>query len=108
MQYTSVCPKAWKLGLLDCYLNRALNLCTNFVDFKEELLKITKILLKNQYPEQLIRNKINNFLETHKINNLTFKQIQKIDIIKNSEIILYNHLFRKLVFEISKTNKNCF
>merc|ERR1712015_328487 len=26
MQYTSVCPKAWKLGLLDCYLNRAYNL----------------------------------------------------------------------------------
>ena len=32
MQYTSVCPKAWKLGLLDCYLNRALNLCISFVD----------------------------------------------------------------------------
>ena len=35
MQYTSVCSKAWKLGLLDCYLNRALSLCTSFVDFKE-------------------------------------------------------------------------
>ena len=55
----------------------ALNLYTSFDDFKEELSKITKILLKNQYPEQLIRIKIHKFLETNKINNLTFKQEQK-------------------------------
>ena len=37
MQYTSVCPKAWETGFVDFYLNRALNLCTNYVDFEEEL-----------------------------------------------------------------------
>ena len=37
-------------------------------DFKEEVLKVTKILLKNQYPKQLARNRINNFLETQKKN----------------------------------------
>ena len=85
MQYTSVCPKAWKLGLLDCYLNRAYNLSTNFNDFKEELSKITNILLKNQYPERLIRTKIHKFLENNKINNLNFNQEQKTNTGKQSE-----------------------
>ena len=30
MQYTSVCPKAWKIGLIEFYLNRALSLCRNY------------------------------------------------------------------------------
>ena len=36
------------------------------IDFKEELFKITKILLKNQYPEKLIRTRMNYFRETNK------------------------------------------
>ena len=40
MQYTSVFPKAQTLSMFDCYLNKALNLCTRFVDFKEEVLKL--------------------------------------------------------------------
>ena len=77
--------KAWKFGLLECYLNRALNLCTSFVHFKEKLLKITKILLKNQFLKQLKQTRINNFLKIHNINNLTFKQKQKTLTGKNSE-----------------------
>ena len=76
MQYTSICPKTWKLGLIDFYLNRALNISSNFVVFKEELTKITNLLLKNQYPIKLIQTKINKFLEAYNIDNLTFKQNQ--------------------------------
>ena len=57
IQYTSVCPKVCKFGLIDFYLNRALNVCTNYVDFKEELSKITTIFAKNQYPKSLIQKK---------------------------------------------------
>ena len=76
MQYPSNCPKAWKLGLINFYLNRALKLSSNFFTFQEELFKIKKLLLKNQYPKQLIESKINKFLEDHKVNNITFKQSQ--------------------------------
>ena len=44
VQYTSTCPKAWKLGLINFYLNRALNISFNFVTFKEELFNIKNIL----------------------------------------------------------------
>ena len=63
--------KSMKARSVDCYLNRELNLCITFVDFNEKLLKITKTLLKNQYPEQFIRTRINDFLENHKVNILT-------------------------------------
>ena len=36
IQYTSICPKAWKIDLLKFFLNSALNLYTNYVNFKEE------------------------------------------------------------------------
>ena len=85
MQYASVCPKACKLGLLDCYLNTAFNLCASFVVFKDDLSKIKNILLKIQYPEELIRIKIHKILETNKINKLTFKQEQKTNTGKQSK-----------------------
>ena len=73
MQYTSTCPKAWKLGLINFHLNRALKISSNFLTFKEELFKIKNLLLKNQYPKQLIEIKIHRFLEDHKVDNIIFK-----------------------------------
>ena len=59
MQYTSICPKSWKLGLINFYLNRALNICSNFTAFKDELTKIKNLLINNQCPKNLIEFKIN-------------------------------------------------
>ena len=44
MQYTSICPKAWKLRLITFYLNKALNISSDFLTFKEELFKIKNLL----------------------------------------------------------------
>ena len=79
MQYTSICPKSWKLGLINFYLNRALNICSNFTAFKDELTKIKNLLINNQYPKNLIESKINKFLDAHKIDNSTFKQNKSIN-----------------------------
>ena len=76
MQNTSICPKAWKLGLIKLYLNRALNISSSFLTFKEELFNNISLLLKNQYTKQLIEAKINKFLEDHKVDSNTFKQNQ--------------------------------
>ena len=53
--------------------------------FRRRTIKNYKNNFKNQYPEQLIRIKIHKFLETHKINNLTFKQEQTTNNGKQSE-----------------------
>ena len=76
MQYTSTCPKAFKLGLINFYLNRALKVSSNFLTFKGELFRIKNLYLLKQYPKQLIDNKINKFLEHYKVDNVTFKQYQ--------------------------------
>ena len=86
MQYTSICPKSWKLGLINFYLNRALNICSNFTAFKDELTKIKNLLLKNQYSKILIESKTNKLLEAHKIDNSTFKQNENINT-KNEQKI---------------------
>ena len=44
MHYTSVCTKASKIGLIDFYLNRALTICSNYVEFKDEISKTINIL----------------------------------------------------------------
>ena len=76
MQYVSTCIKAWKLGLMNFYLNRALKIISNFLTSKEELFKIKNLLLKNKCPKQLIETKINKFLEDYKTDNIFFKQNQ--------------------------------
>ena len=63
LQYTSICLKPWKLGMINFYLYRALNICSNFTAFKEELTNIKHLLLKDQYPKKLIKPKIKNSLK---------------------------------------------
>ena len=67
MQYTSICPKSWKLNLINFYLNRKLIICSNFTAFKDEFTKFKNLLLKNKYQKNLIVSKINKFLEAHNI-----------------------------------------
>ena len=69
MQYTSICPKSWKIGLINFYLNIALNICSYFTAFKDELTKIINLLNNTQYPKNLIESKIKKFLEDHKIDD---------------------------------------
>ena len=78
VQYTSFCPKSWKLGLINFYRNRTLNICLNITAFKDELTKIKNLLINNQYPKNLIESKVNKFLEIQKIENSTFKQNEDI------------------------------
>ena len=110
MQYTSFCPKSWKLGLIYFYLNRSFNICSNITAFKNELTKIKNLLLNNQYSKNLIESKINKLLEAHKIDNSTFKQNKSINT-KNEKktetenySLFHNNLRRQLFNKIPKTN----
>ena len=77
MQSTSICLKSLKIGLIDFYLNRVLNICLNFTALK----KNTKF--KTYYLRISIQNhiecKINKFLKIHKIGYSTFKQNENIN-----------------------------
>ncbi len=98
IQYTSVCPKSWKLSLINFYLNRALNICSNFTAFKEELAKIKNLLLKNQYPKNLRESKIKKFFEIQKIDNSTFKQNQKSNIKNEKKADIENFAYFTTVY----------
>ena len=65
---------------------------------------VIKILFNNQYPEQLIRTKINSFIGTIIINNLKRRKKQILVKLLNRSMFI---LFRKLLIKFSRTNKNC-
>ena len=110
MKYTSICSKSRKLGLINFYLNRALNILSNFTALKDELTKIKYSLINNQYQKNFIESKKNKFLEAHKIDNSTYKQNKSINIKKLKEnrnrklLLFHNSLSRQLFNKIPKTN----
>ena len=63
MNWKSLSPRTYKIGLINCLLNRASKICSNKKLFNEEISKIKKILLKNSYPSKLICNKIHDFVK---------------------------------------------
>ena len=63
MNWKSLSPRTYKIGLINCLLNRASKICSTKKLFNEEISKIKKILLKNGYPSKLICNKIQDFLK---------------------------------------------
>ena len=114
MQYTSICPKSWKLGLINFYLNRALNIRSNSTAFKDELTKIKNLLINNKYPKNLIESKINKFLDAHKVDNSTFKQNKSINKKKwkenrNQKLLLFhNSLRRQLLQQQMQIWRKCY
>ena len=52
MNYYAVCPKAWKSGLITCFLHRAKLICSNIHLFNSEVNKLRNIFSQNAYPKQ--------------------------------------------------------
>ena len=59
------------------FLNRALNICSNFSAFKEKLKKIKNYCLRISIQKFILESKINEVLDFNKIDNSTFN-IMKI------------------------------
>ena len=79
MQYTSICPKSWKLGLINFYLNRALNIFSNFTAFKDKLTKIRNSLINNQYPKKPYR--VQNQQISKQLTKSTIQNLNKIKVL---------------------------
>ena len=62
--FTSHIPLSYKTGLLWTILDRCFNICSSYLLFYEEVDKLRKIFLRNQYPLSFIENCINGFLNS--------------------------------------------
>ena len=57
-------PLSYKTGLLWTILDRCFNICSSYLLFHEEVDKLRKNFLRNQYPLSFIENCINGFLNS--------------------------------------------
>lgn len=63
LNFKSHSPLQYKKGLVNCLLFRIYNLCSNWNIIHEEITKIKKILMQNNYPLDFINHYIKLFLD---------------------------------------------
>ena len=52
LHWTSLSPRDYKIGLINCLLDRAYRICSTEQALKKEVVKIKQILYKNEYPRK--------------------------------------------------------
>ena len=61
LHWNSLTPREYKIGLINCLIDRAQRICSNEALLKIEIAKIKKILTKNEYPTKVVRNTIQRY-----------------------------------------------
>jgi hypothetical protein len=62
LNWNSLTSKRYKIGLINCLLDRTWNICSSTILFHDEMEKLKSILLKNDYPIEIIDRAIEKFL----------------------------------------------
>ena len=62
LNYSAICPQAWKLGLITCFINRAYTVCSTWKLFDGEIERLKSIFSSNGYPLQFFEKCLNSFL----------------------------------------------
>jgi hypothetical protein len=66
LHWTSLTPRDYKIGLINCLLDRAYRICSTEQALKKEVVKLKQILYKNEYPPKVVTNTIQKFFDTKK------------------------------------------
>lgn len=62
LNFHAICPWVWKIGLINCFLNRAFVVCSNWSLFHTEVSKLKEILYHNGYPSRILEECVYKFL----------------------------------------------
>ena len=81
----SFTPRRYKLNLVKCLFSRAWNICSNKLLFEEDCQFIVENLVKNQFPEELVKAVLRNFVA--KMENVETSN-EPITTVEKKEIIL--------------------
>ena len=61
--FSILSPHKYKINLNSALVSRAFNICSSYVNFHRELIKIKHIILSNRYPSSKTDSFIRNFLD---------------------------------------------
>ena len=73
LNFSSLCPKKWKTGLILCLLNRAYCISSSWIIFHREVEYLKDLFKKNGYPGQLFDSCLNNFMNKKCSNSSSIK-----------------------------------
>jgi len=62
LNWKSLTARKYKIGLINCLLNRIWRICTNQTNRDEEVIKLKVILAKNEYPNEIINDTIDKYI----------------------------------------------
>jgi hypothetical protein len=62
LNWKSLTARKYKIGLINCLLNRIWRICTTQEHRNEEVKRLKIILLKNEYPENIINQTIDKYI----------------------------------------------
>jgi hypothetical protein len=62
LNWKSLTARKYKIGLINCLLNRIWRICTNQKHREEEIIKLKVILAKNKYPNEIIENNVDKYI----------------------------------------------
>jgi len=69
LNWTSLTARRYKIGLIKCLTKRILLICSDENARESHLKKLKQLLLRNQYPSEVIEREINICLEKYSSNN---------------------------------------
>ena len=62
MNFYDIAPKSWKAGLINCFLNRAFNVCSSSLLFQKEVEILKSIFLRNSYTSSFFKKIYDDFM----------------------------------------------
>ena len=63
LNFLSFCPKLYKINSVKTLINRAYNICSNFVQFDKEMKFLCNYFLQNAYPDHIFYRILRTFLD---------------------------------------------
>ena len=68
LNWKSLTARKYKIGLINCLLNRIWRICTTQKHRDEEVSKLKLILAKNEYPDEIITKTIDKYISRITLN----------------------------------------
>ena len=64
LNYNSLCPNRYKIAVIKTFLHRAYAITSSWENFNQEVQRIRKLLINNNFPISILDNTIGKFLQT--------------------------------------------
>ena len=70
MNFDSICPKRYKIGVIKTLLHRSYSICSDFQTFYDDVQRIKQMLVNNNFPNFIVDKTIKTFIDNkNNVNN---------------------------------------